>query len=201
MFYYIKKCRSKTVHLKGCRHIGHCADAEIGTFIDLTQADLSGYRLCNHCNLIQKQYKAEEEKILDICQKYGFSYYQRDRIATVTTTVSKWKITVNNVGTQMNLYHRNSFDIPGEVSIIPNYHYQNVTYKNIIGFLDYILRHDIYRKKHPLEENKKVNTPPPIKGTKRYRKEKKKLERKTARIERRNSITRVLSLIESLQSG
>ncbi len=197
MFFYNTSCHSKTVHLEGCGHIRHTDKAKIGTFPNLTKAISCGYRLCKHCNLMQKRYHTEKGSIFDFCQQYGFAYRQSDRIATVTTALSKWKIVLNDAGDGLKLYHRNTFDKKGSTSMISNYHYQHATYDTIGGFLDYIFWHDIYRKNHPLEGYKKANVPPPMKGTKRYRKEKRKLEKR----ERRRSIANVLSLIESLQSN
>lgn len=199
MVYYIKNCRSKIVHLDGCCHIKNTDKADIGTFPNLSKAYSHGYRLCNHCNLMQKKFKSEKEKIFTFCQQYGFSYRQDDRIATVTTTLSKWKIVLNNTGERLELYHRNSYDKKGDTGVISNYHFQHATYDTITGFLDYIYWHDVYRKSHPLESSRiypKLKSPPPMKGTKRYRKEQKMLERK----ERKKSIANVLSLIESLQT-
>lgn len=67
----------------------------------------------------------------------------------------------------------------------------------ISGYLEYISDHDLYRNMHPLYPvQSKKNSPPPMKGTKRYRKEQKRAAKKA----RRQSIAHVLTLIENLDT-
>jgi len=55
----------------------------------------------------------------------------------------------------------------------------------------------VYRNMHPLYPvQSKKNSPPPMKGTKRYRKEQKRAAKKA----RRQSIAHVLTLIENLDT-
>ena len=77
------------------------------------------------------------------------------------------------------------------------YHLQRVSQNTISGYLEYISDHDLYRNMHPLYPvQSKKNSPPPMKGTKRYRKEQKRAAKKA----RRQSIAHVLTLIENLDT-
>lgn len=72
-----------------------------------------------------------------------------------------------------------------------------ISQNTISGYLEYISDHDLYRNMHPLYPvQSKKNSPPPMKGTKRYRKEQKRAAKKA----RRQSIAHVLTLIENLDT-
>ena len=67
--------------------------------------------------------------------------------------------------------------------------------KTLMGYMDYIARHDAYRQKNPLRP-KKVKKPPKkgTKGYKRYIKNEKKKEK-------RKKVRNVLNLINSLSAA
>ena len=62
----------------------------------------------------------------------------------------------------------------------------------MLKYFEYIVDHDAYRRNHPVYQ--KVQKVPPIKGTKRYRKE----QKKKARAKRYNEIKRVEELLKEL---
>lgn len=94
------------------------------------------------------------------------------------------------------MHHKNTLG-DKKTGPVPGYHLQRVSQNTISGYLEYISDHDLYRNMHPLYPvQSKKNSPPPMKGTKRYRKEQKRAAKKA----RRQSIAHVLTLIENLDT-
>ena len=198
MFYYNKNSCYKIFHTKECDCIKYSNEDDIRKFPNWVIASSKGYQLCEKCNLLLKKYILEKESVLRFCQQYGFSFEYTETAITIKTSMSKWKIALNNTGMRLDLYHRNKFKDENS-SFIPEFHFQNSNCDTIMGYLDYIYWHDIYRRYHPLKKSSiypKLNSPPPKKGTKRYHKN----ERRIKRNARKKSIANVLSLIKSLES-
>ena len=108
MFYYNKKSKVKVVHTDKCFHISNDRHKDIGCFESLHEAYEQGYRLCKHCNPMQKQYQAERDEILQMSAKKGLSVYSGNRYISITSLASKWKITLDSEK-RMILYHKNAF--------------------------------------------------------------------------------------------
>lgn len=192
MFYYSKKSRRRVVHNADCACIQSVATEGIGAFETLEVAYKAGYRLCRSCSPIAKPYRKERDKLEAYCQNHSVSISFDDRFIGISTPISQWKILPD--GNKMVLYHKNTInkDTAGPV---PGYHLQWVRQETIMDYLEYIRDHDYYRNIHPVHiPHKKKNSPPPQKGTKRYRKERTKAAKKA----RRQSINNVLNLIDSL---
>ena len=95
------------------------------------------------------------------------------------------------------LYHKNDFTTDKDhLSEISGYHLQGDARRNsIVTYLQYIVDHDYYRMLNPVYiPKKKKDSPPPRKGTKRY----KSTQRRIEKYERKRAIKNVLNLIESL---
>ncbi len=195
MYYYSKKSSKKIIHISGCFHTGKTDGENIERFETLPEAYEQGYRLCRHCNPLLKYYKDEMEQILDFCQKNGLSVYPADKSIIVTSTQSKWKISLNKHN-KIVLYHKNTFKaVWDQFSEIPGYHLQgDVKKESVVEYLKYIIDHDRYRTINPLDIHKKKTSAPPKKGTKRY----KSNQRKLKYYERRKAIRSVLDIIDSL---
>ena len=114
----------------------------------------------------------------------------------ISTPISDWRIIPSGKGNEVVLYHKNTLG-DKKTGPVPRYHLQWVSQNTISGYLEYISDHDLYRNMHPLYPvQSKKNSPPPMKGTKRYRKEQKRAAKKA----RRQSIAHVLTLIENLDT-
>ena len=72
------------------------------------------------------------------------------------------------------------------------YHDQKVSYSKLLKYLDYIVEHDYYRMLNPIYPVQ--HKAPPVKGTKRYRKQLKQQKKKA----RKDAVRNVLTLIDSL---
>lgn len=198
MYYYSKLNHRKIIHTKECFIAKHFDPETTGTFETLREAFAAGYRLCRRCNPIAKQYRKEEDSLVDYCYRNGMSFYYNDRNFKVSSPVSKWLITVSPAG-KMQLYHKNTKTLDTDaMSIIPGYHNQRVYYNTLAEYLEYIKGHDFYRNMHPEQVIKKhVAKEPPRKGTKRWYKEQRKMKNR----ERRHAIRNVLDIIESFDSN
>ena len=197
MFYYNKKSKVKVVHIDMCFHVSDDRHKDIGYFESLHEAYDQGYRLCKHCNPMQKQYHAERDEILQMSAKKGLSVYSGNRYISITSLASKWKITLDSEK-RMILYHKNEFETPNDsMSQVLGYHLQgDVKQTSIVSYLNYIIEHDYFRMMHPVNiPKKKKESPPPRKGTRRY----KSAQRRNEKNQRKQAIKNVLDLIDSLR--
>lgn len=169
---------------------------DVGSFENLEDAYAAGYRLCRHCSPIAKLYRKESDVLQGYCQSHAASVFFKDRFIGISTPISDWRIIPSGKGNEVVLYHKNTLG-DKKTGPVPGYHLQWVSQNTISGYLEYISDHDLYRNMHPLYPvQSKKNSPPPMKGTKRYRKEQKRAAKKA----RRQSIAHVLTLIENLDT-
>lgn len=149
MYYYSKQNHRKIIHTENC-YIAKRFDPEAtGTFQTLHEAFSAGYRLCRHCNPIVKQFRKEENLLYDYCYSNGMSFRSSDRYFSVTSTTSKWLITVSATG-QTLLYHKNTKKLDTDaLSAIPGYHNQRIMFGTLLEYFEYIKNHDWYRQMHP----------------------------------------------------
>lgn len=148
------------------------------------------------CFSIAKLYRKESDVLQGYCQSHAASVFFKDRFIGISTPISDWRIIPSGKGNEVVLYHKNTLG-DKKTGPVPRYHLQWVSQNTISGYLEYISDHDLYRNMHPLYPvQSKKNSPPPMKGTKRYRKEQKRAAKKA----RRQSIAHVLTLIENLDT-
>ena len=184
------------VHQSICQHIQNVSVEDVGSFENLEDAYAAGYRLCRHCSPIAKLYRKESDVLQGYCQSHAASVFFKDRFIGISTPISDWRIIPSGKGNEVVLYHKNTLG-DKKTGPVPGYHLQWVSQNTISGYLEYISDHDLYRNMHPLYPvQSKKNSPPPMKGTKRYRKEQKRAAKKA----RRQSIAHVLTLIENLDT-
>ncbi len=197
MYYYSETSSKKIIHSSKCSHVQNVDIDSVGSFETLEEAYRQGYRLCRHCSPLAKRYRKESESLVNYCQGHAVSVFFNDRFIGIHTPHSKWKIILSADGSELVLYHRNTFETKKDcTSPVKNYHYQRVRQDSVLGYLEYIAEHEYYRMMHPVEilpHHKKSTLP--MKGTKRY----KKLQKKAEQYARKQSITNVLNLIDSLQ--
>ena len=85
---------------------------------------------------------------------------------------------------------------PGKRSsdLLTAYHDQKVSYSKLLKYLNYIIEHDYYRMLNPIYPVQ--HKAPPVKGTKRYRKQLKQQKKQA----RKDAVRNVLTLIDSLSA-
>lgn len=197
MYYYSKKSKNKIIHTQSCFHIRNTDLEEIGWFETLSEAFAQGYRLCRHCSPIARQFRKESSEIYDYCGKNGLAVHLNSSTVRVTTPRSTWKIAAGTDG-QIVLYHHNTFRTAQDrFSEFRGYHLQrDVSADTMIAYLKYIVEHDYFRMVNPIYGQLRKGELPPKKGTKRYKREQRRMKEQ----ERRRAIRNVLTLIESLHA-
>lgn len=196
MYYYSKKSRRKVVHDGDCFYIQNVDGDSIGIFESLDEAYAHGYRLCRHCSPLAVQYRKEVRQLSEYCRKQAASFFFNDRFIGVYTPNSKWRIVPATTHDGFDLYHKNTIEKNKDNdSPVPGYHLQRVYRKTLMEYFECVVDHEYYRMTHPLyiRPDKKEKAPP-RKGTKRYRKQQAKAEKRA----RKQSIINVLNLIDGL---
>ena len=150
-------------------------------------------RLCAHCDALSKQYRKEEQDLQEYCRNNGLSVHLGKRGIWVRSPRSEWRIIADDTRAGSKLYHKNDLH-PGKRSsdLLTAYHDQKVSYSKLLKYLDYIVEHDYYRMLNPIYPVQ--HKAPPVKGTKRYRKQLKQQKKKA----RKDAVRNVLTLIDSL---
>ncbi|MBQ2730141.1 MAG: hypothetical protein IJF69_05150 [Clostridia bacterium] len=196
MYYYCKNSSKKIIHSIDCFHVQHTEIDNIGWFETLTEAYEQGYRLCNNCSPLVKHYKREDNEITEFCRKNGLAVHFGNKCISICSPRSQWKIALDKKN-KIVLYHKNDFTTDKDhLSEISGYHLQDDARRNsIVDYLQYIVDHDYFRMLNPAYiPQKKKDSPPPRKGTKRY----KSAQRRIEKYERKKAIKNVINLIESL---
>lgn len=192
MYYYIKKGRSKIVHLCSCFHISNTHISDIASFNNIAEAEAKGYRVCKHCAGLKKYFNSEKIEIARICKENGISVNNKWAFLYVNTVYGQWKILFDEDRKCLQLYHRNSYE-NGKPTLIPHYHYHDIIYNSISKYLIYIIKHDEFRHKNPLHI-KQGKPKKPTKGTNAWN----KYQKKNKHIQKKRAIYNVLNLIDNL---
>lgn len=151
MVYYSVNSTSKIVHSVKCRYSAKIEAGNRKTFITLDEALANGYRLCKCC---ERQSQKETDKALDeidgyFSAKMKFTAFVHKGIIYVTTPIASWRIYIRNG--KYVLYHENTERIPYIRSEVPiydrEYHNQKVSFASVKKCMDYIIAHDVFKKK------------------------------------------------------
>ena len=193
MVYYSANSKEKVFHLPHCTFIKSIKADNRKSFATPEEARQSHYRQCNCCSPVGQRLRKEQRAVEFFCQNHGASCYFRDGMLTVTTPRSKWKIIAVGNNSKLSLYHRNTKGIEDPYTPIPKYHYQKVHKDAIVEYLGYIVEHDYFRMRHPLQFVP-VKKEKPRKGTKRWRAQQKK-EKKIAK---KNAVKNVYALLAAI---
>lgn len=153
-----------------------------------------GYRACNCCSFMGKKYKAECEELQSYAKRNYMKIWLEDDAVYVETNIAAWKITQYSTTQNICLLHANTenyrFLAKKNGKIIHTYHMQgDIRSKTIMGYLQYIKRHDEWRT-NIMNEYKSI----PV-STKRQRK-----QNKNARINgKKKAVCNVLNMLEVLR--
>lgn len=193
MVFYSVVSKKKVFHLPHCSFVRSMKPENRKTFESPEEARANHYCQCGCCSPVGQRLRKERKAVTDFSQRNGASCYLHDGQLIVTTYMSKWKITVSGKANKLTLYHRNTLGVLDPASPFPKYHHQKVHCDSIVEYLNYIVEHDYYRMRTPLQlpPRKKEK---PRKGTKRWKKQQKK-EKKIAK---RAAIRNVYALLEAI---
>jgi len=192
---YIGVKDGKIYHEQFCPYAGRIVSKNRKYFYTLDAAQNYGYHSCKFCSQTGKAYSREKYDIEDFARKHQLDIRFEDNAVYVRNGVNNWMILAANKDRKMVLLHANSRlykNLPTKNGrIIHSYHIQDdVIRKSIMGYLNYIVRHDDwrFRQSEEYKELPKVTK----KQRNKYKKEKGKADKK--------AIRNVLNLIEEMQA-
>lgn len=195
MYYYSKTGKKKIAHTEQCRYCQAITSEHLGSFSTVSEAYLAGFRLCNSCSPLASFFYAEESNAMKICRENGLAIHLGKKYIAISSPRSKWRILAADNRNATKLYHRNEFEPGNGSDFMRGYHDQEVCFKTLAEYLNYIVEHDYYRMRNPLYPRPQKKAPP-VKGTKRYR----KAVAKEKRREKRIAVANVIHLIDELSS-
>lgn len=147
MIYANKNSVNKVIHLKECSYLKNKKQKNIIVFADMREALKKGYKLCKKCNPIKKQYFQEENSIINFAKANTLKVDLRKHEIYIQSDQEQWKMVVACDGYGIALYHRNT-DNRHSDNYVPNYHLQGIEKESIVGYLEYIVKHDICKIKN-----------------------------------------------------
>lgn len=163
MVFYSIKSNEKVFHLPHCKIARRIRKQYKKKFATPEEARAAGYRMCNCCSPVGMRLRKEQKSVNQFCKENGVSCRLNDGQLHIRTSRSKWRIIVGGKENKLFLYHKNTYhkyiELPG---IIQGYHSQNTRNKTIVGYLEYIVGHDAFRKqqdKKDKEKSKSVHKP------------------------------------------
>ena len=159
MVFYSTKSNEKVFHLPHCKIARRIRKEYKMQFSSPEEARLAGYRMCNCCSLVGMRLRKEQKAVNQFCQENGISCWLEDGQLHVHTPRSKWRIIVSGKANKLFLYHKNTYQKYEKIpSIVPGYHSQATRSKTIIGYLEYIIQHDIYRRRQEKKAKQKADS-------------------------------------------
>ncbi len=196
MCYVCGKSRRKIVHTPECRYVKLIPEKNKKHFRTLKDASVAGYTQCKYCSYIMGYLRNEKDQVDHYCKANGlyYSYNETEDTLDIISKSGKWKIIVNGQKHFIWLYHENR-KITHSGGLVPGYHSQNTRSSTIMGYMQYIVKHDRYREENPLYEYQKhTNT---VKGSKKWKKD----QRRAERVRRARSIRYVEEILANMSAG
>lgn len=161
MVIYSTKSSEKVFHLPHCKILHRIRKEYKKQFASQEEARAAGYRMCSCCSPVGARLRKERKAVYQFCQEYGASCWLRDNQLYVQTPRSRWRIIASGQENKLFLYHKNTYQKYEETpSIIPGYHSQRARSKTIVGYLDYIYQHDIFRRQEAIKAKKQTQHKP-----------------------------------------
>lgn len=196
MLFYSKN--SKIAHFEGCHHMKNIREANLNFIDTYAEAKEKNFRVCKCCNPIAKTYKKEEPMLTTFCAENGLICFPKNHVINLHTVHSKWKIVPSNNG-GLAVYHKNIRSRKNDTqSPIAGYHLQSVKEDSLVGICKYVVGHDSYRWRNPVQGNKKTKTKKaPKKGTHKWQVEQERIKKQN----KRNAIKNVYSIFDQLAAA
>lgn len=191
LFHSLKNHR-KIVHFSGCSYLRGNGQGKYKSFFSSSAAAKEGYRLCKHCNPLEKMYRENEDELKKFCFENVIAVEYRGYEIDFTTLESKWKV-VPISRNRVLFFHANEvLNKKAPKTSIHGYHLQNIEFNNLLSFCQYILEHDAYREHYPVRSPK---SPPPKKGTKKWRGQEKQKKKKA----KKKAVRNVLNILNKMR--
>ena len=191
MFYANRGSNKKIFHASDCSYIKDSNSCI--SFPTEEDARAEGYRQCDRCAAITKEYLNGNAKIIkSLCKKYHMTVKLYDGKLYVFKGESGWMLTVNQNG-KLILFHRNERSRHNVIiTKLSAYHRQKTNLSTVEEYLRYILYHESldFQEKRAFQNIEKY-APHGQKCRKGYYKKRKALKRKFG-------ISRTIKLLNEL---
>lgn len=198
MFVASKNGKEKVYHMDTCGHVKQMTDENKLFFYTEQEVKEAGFRACNDCSKMARQYKKEKKAIQDICSKNNISVELYDGEIHVDTCIESWKIVTTGKKQRLILFHANKgiyrLKKTAKGRVLHDYHLQkDVHSKTIAKYLRYIIKHDEWLVSGARENQYKSIKRNSKKNRNKYNAEKKKAKKQ--------AVFRVCNMIERLEAG
>lgn len=155
-------------HCPDCGYVNRIHEPNKIYFHTRQEALNYGYNFCLYCSPLMKCYRKEKRELEEYCEQHDIELkvnYNNETLDIILPK-SKWKVLYNVDDRNLVLYHKNEVLGYDPSSPFTGYHDQHIQKAKIISILKYAVKHDEYRKTHPLRRKG-----PPKKGSRNYQKE------------------------------
>ena len=156
MCYICGKSGNRIAHSYDCRYVKLIPEKNRTYYGNRRSAREAGFGYCKYCSRIMQYVRKEKTALDDYCQATGltYSFNRLDGSLDIKSRSDEWKIVVRHKDDTIRLYHKNQLDL-GEESVIPGYHSQRIRRGTVLGYLDYIVKHDIFRERNPVGQGRR----------------------------------------------
>ena len=156
MCYICGMSDNKIAHSWDCRYVKLIPEKNRKYFDYRRSANEAGFGYCKYCSYVMRYVRKEKKALDDYCQATGltYSFNRQDGSLDIKSRSDEWKIVERGRDHSLRLFHKNQLDL-GEESIIPGYHNQKITRGTVLGYLDYIVKHDIFRERNPIGQGRR----------------------------------------------
>ncbi len=157
MFYGSRHSKGKLFHYADCEHVKRISDSNIVEFQTMEAARSNRYKHCPHCCMVGRQYRQDRKEIDGFCRKYGLRQYISDGdMYVISEGDTAWRISEDGKG--LFLLHESKEHIEYErkdtVYEDRDYHIQRLAKTTIMGYLSYVLSHDLYEEQKSEERRR-----------------------------------------------
>jgi len=148
MFSYSKALKKFTIHNSNCPHCKTIKSDNLETIESLEEFNIHDCHFCLECFGLIDLYEHEKAQLEKIQLTNRINIHYEDEQIYIKSLLSQWIIFID-FNDNLKLYHKNSNKKHNEDSEIYGYHNQNVQFNTLEEYMNYIIEHDEYRRKHP----------------------------------------------------
>ena len=159
---YVCTGSSKVLHIKQCGHIANTLK-ENKRFLSKREAadaiEKDGYGYCKDCSRVGRLLKKERKAVDEYSVKHHIRYHfdRSDGSLVMISRSGTWKVQFFGKHHVSFLYHMNTRFKEG--GLIPGYHSQGVHYPTLLEYFEYVVEHDKYRAKNPVDHKRGKSNP------------------------------------------
>ena len=152
MFYSSRYSRKHVFHYADCRYSKRTKEENKISFRSFGEAINAGCVPCAYCNLINRQYEADQKAIDAFCEEFQFKHFlHKGELFIISADDTAWRIcSSRDNGKGKILFHESKYGVSYDRRLMPyidrEYHIQRTPITSLMGYLVYIQKHDIFEK-------------------------------------------------------